>query len=171
MSPRRKSYAVAEQVLGPDPDLDPIVVRFDDQPGHPPQVFDFGEFADFPNLYRHVAGAFNRHCDALRRTTRHGQFRGIRQFFNFLREQRDGGVTVGTPNQLRTETLQAYAAWLQRPNLTIHTEAGSYGSAIRVLNDLRRLRPGLFGHLVVPHRQFPGVGLAPASRSTRKLNR
>jgi len=150
--------------------MDPIVVRFDDQPGRPPQVFDFAEFADFPHLYRHVAGAFNRHCDALRRTTRNGQFRGIRQFFAFLREQRDGGVTVGTPNQLRTETLQAYAAWLQRPNLTIHTQAGYYGSAIRVLNELRRLRPGLFGHLVVPHRQFPGVGLAPAQRSTRKLN-
>ena len=29
MSPRRKSYAVAEAVTASDPDLDPIVVRFD----------------------------------------------------------------------------------------------------------------------------------------------
>jgi len=121
MSPRRKSYAIAELITGSDPDMDPIVVQFDDQPGRPPQVFDFAEFADFPHLYRHVAGAFNRRCDALQRTTRNAQFRGIRQFFTFLRHQRDGGVPVDTPNQLRTETLQAYAACLQRPNLTIHT--------------------------------------------------
>ena len=171
MSPRRKSYAVAEHVAGSDRDLDPIVVRFDDQPGRPPQVFDFGEFADFPNLFRHVAGAFNRHSDALRRTTRNGLFRRICQFFAFLREQRESGVRVDTPNQLRTETLQAFAGWLQRPNLSIHTQAGYYGSAIRVLDELRRLRPGLFGHLVVPRRQFPGVGLTRASRSTRKLDR
>jgi hypothetical protein len=171
VSPRRKNYAVAEQVTGSDPDLDPIVVRFDDQPGRAPQVFDFGEFSDFPNLYRHVAGAFNRHCDSLKRTTRHMQFRGIRQLFAFLREQREGGVPVNTPNQLRTETLQTYAAWLQRPNLTIHSQTGYYGSAIRVLDELRRSRPGLFGHLVVPRRQFPGVGLARASRSTRTLDR
>ena len=170
MSPRRKSYAIAELITGSDPDMDPIVVRFDDQPGRPPQVFDFAEFADFPHLYRHVAGAFNRHCDALRHTTRNAQFRGIRQFFTFLRHQREGGVPVDMPNQLRTETLQAYAAWLQRPNLTIHTQAGYYGSAIRVLDELRRSRPAMFGHLIVARRQFPGVGLTRASRSIRKLD-
>ena len=86
MSPRRKTYAVAEAVIASDPDLDPIVVRFDDQPGRPPQVFDFDKFADFPHLFRAFAGAFNRHCDALRRITRTGQFSGIRQFFDFLRD-------------------------------------------------------------------------------------
>ncbi|MBV8717975.1 MAG: hypothetical protein JO020_03290 [Chloroflexi bacterium] len=171
MSPRRKSYSVAETVVGSDPDVDPVVVRFDDRPGRPPQVFDFGEFADFPNLYRNVAAAFNRHCGALKRTTRNGHFRGIHQFFAFLREQRSSGARVDMPGELRTETLQAYAAWLQRPTLTIHTQAGYYGATIRVLGELRRFRPSLFDHLVVPRRQFPGVGLARATRSTRKLDR
>jgi hypothetical protein len=171
VSPRRKSYTVAETVAGSYPDVDPIVLRFDDRPGRPPQVFDFGEFADFPNLYRHVAGAFNRHCDALRRTTRHRHFRGMCKFFAFLREQRSAGAPVDTPTELRTETLQSYAAWLQRPNLTIHTQAGYYGATIRVLGELRRFRPTLFDHLVVPRRQFPGVGLARSARSTRKLDR
>jgi hypothetical protein len=76
-------------------------VRFDHQPGHAPQVLDFGEFADFPHLYRHIAGAFNRHCDALRRITRTGQFRGIRHLFVFLREQSAGGRQVAEPNTLR----------------------------------------------------------------------
>ena len=84
MSPRRKSYVIAETVASSHTDLDPVIVRFDDLPGRPPQVFDFGEFADFPNLYRHVAATFDRQCDALRRATRYLHFRGIRQFFAFL---------------------------------------------------------------------------------------
>ncbi len=64
MSPRRKTYAVAEPIIAPDPDLEPIVVRFDDQPGRPPQVFNFDEFADFPHLFRAFGGAFRRHHDA-----------------------------------------------------------------------------------------------------------
>lgn len=171
MSSRRKSYAVAEAVTSSEPDLDPIVVRFDDQPGRPPQVFDFGEFADLPHLYRHVAGAFNRHCDALRRITRTGQFRRIRQFFVFLREQHVGGISVTEPIDLRTELLQAYAAWLQRRNLTLRTQATYYGAVARVLGELRRSRPVLFGHLVVPRRQFAGVGLERSSQAMRKLDR
>jgi hypothetical protein len=151
--------------------VDPVVVRFDDKPGRPPQVFDFGEFADFPNLYPHVAAAFARYCAALRRTTRHGHFRGVRQFFEFLREQRLAGARIETPSELRTETLQVYAAWLQRPNVTIQTQASYYGATIRVLDGLRRFRPTLFDHLIVPRRQFPGVGLARATQFTRKLDR
>jgi hypothetical protein len=158
-------------VVGSDADVDPVVVRFDDLPGRPPQVFDFREFADFPNLYRHVASAFIRHGDALKRTTRHGHFRGLGQFFTFLREQRAAGAHVDTPAELRIETLQAYAVWLQRPNLTIHTQAGYYGAAIRVLDELRRSRSALFDHLVVPRRQFPGTGLEGATRFTQKLDR
>jgi hypothetical protein len=114
VSRRRKSYGV-EEPLGPtDPDLDPIVVRFDDQPGRPPRVFDFGEFADFPLLFRAFAGAFYRHCDALRRITRTGQFRGIRQFFTFLREQRAAGMQIADAHDARGELLRAYATWLHR---------------------------------------------------------
>jgi Fe-S-cluster formation regulator IscX/YfhJ len=64
VSSRRKSYGVAEAVITSNPDLDPIRVRFDDQPGRPAQAFDFAEFADFPHLYRHIATAFDRHCGA-----------------------------------------------------------------------------------------------------------
>lgn len=170
MSPRRKSYAVAEAVIILDAELDPIVVRFDDQPGRPPQVFDFREFDDFPHLYHHIAGAFNRHCDALRRITRTTQFRGIRHFFVFIREQRAAGIPITEPSDLRTELLQAYAAWLQRPDLTVRTQANYYGTTARVLGELHRSRPGLFAHLVIPRRQFPGVGLERASRSMRKLD-
>ena len=56
MSPRRKTYAVAEAVITSDPDLEPIVVRLDDQQGRSPQVLDFEEFADFPHLFRAFAG-------------------------------------------------------------------------------------------------------------------
>jgi hypothetical protein len=145
-------------------------VRFDDQPGRPPQVFDFGEFGDFPHLCRHIAGAFNRHCGALRRITRTDQFRSIRHFFVFLREQRAVGTHVAEPSNMRTELLQAYAAWLQRRNLTIRTQATYYGGLVRVLTELRRSRPALFSHLIVPRRQFPGVGLERASRYMRKLD-
>jgi hypothetical protein len=93
-----------------------------------------------------VAGAFKLHGGTLRRTPRNGQFRGISQVFTFLREQREGGVPVNTPNQLQTETLQARAVWLQRPTLTVHTQAGNYRAATRVLDELRRSRAGLFGH-------------------------
>jgi hypothetical protein len=97
VSPRRKTYAVAEAVVASDPDREPIVVRFDDQPGRPPQVFDFVEFADFPQLFRAFAGAFRRHHDAAQRVTREGAFGGIRKFFAFLREQRAaGGGDLGT---------------------------------------------------------------------------
>ena len=171
MSPRRKSYLVAETVASSHTDVDAIILRFDDLPGRPPQVFDFSAFADFPNLYRHVATAFFRHCDALKRTTRYGHLRGLGQFFAFLREQRAAGAFIDAPPELRIETLQAYAAWLQRPNLTIHTQAGYHGAAVRVLDELHRARPALFDHLVVPRHQFPAVGLARATRFTHKLDR
>jgi hypothetical protein len=170
VSPRRKSYVVAEAVIASDPDLEPIVVRFDDQSGRPAQVFDFGEFADFPRLFRAFAGAFSRHCDGLRRVTRTGQFSGIRQFFAFLREQVAAGKQIDEPGDLRTELFQAYAAWLQRRSLTIHTQAQYYGALVRVLGELRRSRGTLFGHIVTPRRQFPGVGLQRASHPMSKLD-
>jgi hypothetical protein len=80
---RQKSYRVAEAVGLSNPDLDPIVVHFDDQPGRPAQVFDFREFADFPLLFRGFAGAFYLHSDALRRITRTALFRGSRDFLSF----------------------------------------------------------------------------------------
>jgi len=171
VSRRRKSYAVPEAVITSNSDLDPIVVRFDDQPGRPAQVFDLSEFADFPHLYRHIAAAFNQHCGALRRVTRSGQFRCLRRFFVFLREQRAAGMKIADPTDLRTELLQAYAAWLQRSTLTIRAQAGYYGGTVRVLPELPRMRRALFGHLVLPRRQFPGVGLERASSYTRKLDR
>jgi hypothetical protein len=171
VSRRRKTYAVAEAVVTSNPDLDPIVVRFDDQPGHPAQVFDFSAFADFPHLYRHIAAAFNQHCGALRRITRTGQFRCLRHFFVVLRERRAAGAKIADASDLRTDLLQAYATWLQHSNLTIRAQAAYYGGAVRVLRELPRMRPALFGHLVVPRSQFPGVGLERASRYTRKLDR
>jgi len=150
VSSRRKSYAVAEAVVTSIPDPDPIVVRFDDQPGRRAQVFDLSEFADFPQLYRQIAAAFNRHCGALQRVTRSGQFRCLRRFFVFLREHRAAGVKIAEASDLRMELLQAYAASLQRSNLTIRARAGYYGGAVRVLRELPRMRPALFGHLVVP---------------------
>jgi hypothetical protein len=170
VSRRRKSYRLAEALSPADPDLDPIVVRFDDQPGRPAQVFEFGEFADFPPLFRAFAGAFYRHCDALRRMTRTGQFRGIRKFFSFLREQRAAGMQIAEPHEVTGELLQAYATWLQRRRLTIRTQAHYYGTAVRVLGELRRSRATLFGRLVIPRRQFSGVGLERASHPMRKLD-
>ncbi len=158
MSPRRKTYAVAEAVVASDPDLEPIVVRFDDQPGRPPQVFDFVEFADFPQLFRAFAGAFRRHHDAAQRVTREGAFGGIRKFFAFLREQRAAGRVISEPGHLETELLKGYAAWLQRRSLALRSQAHYYGITVRILGELRRSRPALFGHIAVPRRQFPGVG-------------
>jgi hypothetical protein len=40
----------------------------------------------------------------------------------FLREQRAAGAQVAEPSDVRTELLQAYAAWLQRRNVTIRTQ-------------------------------------------------
>jgi hypothetical protein len=133
-------------------------VRFDDQPGRPPQVFDFDKFADFPHLFRAFAGAFRRHHDAAQRVTREGAFGGVRKFFAFLREQRAAGRVIVEPGDLTTELLQAYAAWLQRRSLGLRSQAHYYGITARILGELRRSRPALFGHLVVPRRQFPGVG-------------
>ena len=170
MSPRQKSYAVTEALITSDPDVEPIVVRFDDQPGRSAQVFDFGEFNDFPHLFRAFAGAFRRHHDATRRITREGAFGGTRKFFAFLREQRTAGRAIAEPADLTTELLQSYAAWLQSRNLTISTQAHYYGTVIRILGELRRSRGALFGHLVVPRRQFPGVGRHRSSRPMRKLD-
>ncbi len=123
MSPRRKSYAVAEAVMASDLDLDPIVVRFDDQPGRPPQVFDFGEFADFPHLYRHIAGAFNRHCDALRRITRTDQFRSSEVRLIPLKTSVEGRLNqiLGDPDAnlylpLNPALPRHTATWYQRLN-------------------------------------------------------
>ncbi len=170
MSPRRKTYAVAEPIIAPDPDLEPIVVRFDDQPGRPPQVFNFDEFADFPHLFRAFGGAFRRHHDAAQRITREGAFTGVRKFFAFLRSQRSVGRAIAEPADLTTELLQSYAAWLQGPSLGLRTQAHYYGITVRILGELRRSRRALFGHVIVPRRQFPGVGRQRTSNPMHKLD-
>jgi len=168
MTRRRKNYGVAETVITADSDLDPIVVRFGDQPDRPARVFDFGEFADFPPLFRAFAG--DRHSDALRRTTRTALFRGLRQFFSFLREQRAAGMRIVDAHDVTGALLRAYATWLQRRRLTIRTQAHYYGTAVRVIGELRRSRATPFGHIAIPRRQFPGVGLQRTSQPMRKLD-
>jgi hypothetical protein len=59
---------------------------------------------------------------------------------------------------------------LQRRRLTVRTQAHYYGTAVRVLGELRRSRGTLFGHLVIPRRQFPGVGLQRTAQPMRKLD-
>jgi hypothetical protein len=78
---------------------------------------------------------------------------------------------IADASDLRMELLRAYATWLQHSNLTIRAQASYYGGAVRVLRELPRMRPALFGHLVVSRWQFPGVGLERGSRYTRKVDR
>src|SRR5437870_1189727 len=114
--------------------------------------------------------AYNPHHNTSGRITRTGAFRGIRLFFIFLREERAAGRTIAEPDDLRSELLQAYAAWLQRRGLGLPTQALYFGYTVCILRELRRSRGARFGHLVVPHGQFPGGSRQRASDPMRKLD-
>jgi hypothetical protein len=57
-----------------------------------------------------------------------------------------------------------------RRRLTVRTQAHYYGTLVRVLGELRRSRATLFGHVVIPRRQFPGVGLQRTAQPMPKLD-
>jgi len=84
--------------------------------------------------------------------------------------QREHAAQIAEPHDITLELLKAYATWLQRRRLTVRTQAHYYGTAVRVLDELRRSRATLFGHVAIPRRQFPGVGLQRTSQPMRKLD-